>query len=63
MATRFVLINLLALVQVWLISVGLANWIFPMVGLVWQAELIAHIVGVLSPVVTSYFGHRYFTFR
>ena len=45
-ATRFVLVNLLALVQVWLISVGLANWICPMVGLIWQAELIAHILGV-----------------
>lgn len=62
-AARFTLVNLLALVQVWVVSVVLANWIFPAIGLVWQPELIAHVVGVLSPVVTSYFGHRYFTFR
>ena len=61
-AVRFLLVNLVALLQVWIISVGLADWIFPMIGLVWQAELIAHIVGVLSPVVVSYFGHKYFTF-
>ena len=61
-AVRFVLVNLVALLQVWIISVGLADWIFPMIGLVWQAELIAHIVGVLSPIVVSYFGHKYFTF-
>lgn len=59
---RFMLVNLVALLQVWIISVGLAGWIFPKIGLVWQAELIAHIVGVLSPVVASYFGHKYFTF-
>jgi putative flippase GtrA len=61
-AMRFVLVNLAALLQVWIVSVGLAAWIFPRIGFVWQAELIAHMIGVLSPVVTSYFGHKYFTF-
>jgi putative flippase GtrA len=61
-AQRFVLVNLVALLQVWIVSVGLADWVFPKIGLVWQAELIAHIIGVLSPVVVSYFGHKYFTF-
>jgi putative flippase GtrA len=61
-AMRFVLVNLMALGQVWIVSVGLADWVFPKIGLVWQAELIAHTIGVLSPVVASYFGHKYFTF-
>jgi putative flippase GtrA len=61
-ALRFVLVNLAALLQVWIVSVGLADWVFPKIGLVWQAELIAHVIGVLSPVVVSYFGHKYFTF-
>jgi putative flippase GtrA len=61
-AMRFVLVNLVALLHVWIVSVGLAEWVFPKIGLVWQAELIAHIIGVLSPVVVSYFGHKYFTF-
>jgi putative flippase GtrA len=62
-AARFVLVNLAALLQVWIVSVGLADWVFPKIALVWQAELIAHIIGVLSPVVGSYFGHKYFTFK
>jgi putative flippase GtrA len=61
-AMRFVLVNLVALLQVWIVSVGLADWIFPKMGVVWHAEIIAHIVGVLSPVVASYFGHKHFTF-
>jgi putative flippase GtrA len=60
---RFVLVNLAALVQVWIVSVGLAEWLFPRIGLTWHAELIAHVIGVLSPVAASYLGHKYFTFR
>jgi putative flippase GtrA len=61
-AMRFALVNLAALLQVWIVSVGLADWIFPKLGLIRQPELIAHVIGVLSPVVVSYFGHKYFTF-
>jgi putative flippase GtrA len=61
-ALRFVLVNLVALLQVWIVSIGLADWVFPKIGFIRQAELSAHIIGVLSPVVISYFGHRYFTF-
>ena len=60
---RFVLVNLAALVQVWIVSVGLAEWLFPKVGMTWHAELIAHVIGVLSPVAASYLGHKHFTFR
>ncbi|QCK88153.1 GtrA family protein [Phreatobacter aquaticus] len=59
---RFAIVNLVSLVQVWIISVGLARWIFPAVGLTWHAETIAHVIGVLSPVITSYLGHRAYTF-
>jgi putative flippase GtrA len=59
---RFVLVNLVALVQVWIVSVGLAEWVFPWIGLVWQKDLIAHTIGVLSPIATSYVGHKKFTF-
>ena len=60
---RFVLVNLVALAQVWLISVGLAEWLFPATGMSWHPELIAHTIGVISPVFTSYYGHKFFTFR
>ncbi len=59
---RFGLVNLLALGQVWLVSEGLARLLFPAVGWTWQAETIAHTIGVLSPVAASYVGHKWFTF-
>jgi putative flippase GtrA len=60
---RFTSVNLFALLQVWGLSVGLANWLFPKLGFTWHAELVAHTIGVLIPVVTSYYGHKFFTFR
>jgi putative flippase GtrA len=59
---RFALVNLLAVAQVWLVSVGLARWIFLALGFAWHAETVAHVVGVLVPVVTSYLGHKHFSF-
>jgi putative flippase GtrA len=59
---RFTLVNLVALAQVWVVSVGLAFFIFPAIGFTWHAETIAHILGVAIPTVTSYLGHRHFSF-
>ena len=59
---RFVLVNLVALGFVWVISVGLARVVFPAIGMTWHADDIAHLIGVLAPAVTSYVGHRFYTF-
>lgn len=59
---RFGLVNVVALVQVWVVSVGLATWLFPVIGFGFHPEAVAHVIGVLSPVATSYFLHKYFTF-
>ncbi|MFL6796340.1 MAG: GtrA family protein [Xanthobacteraceae bacterium] len=60
---RFFIVNLVALAQVWIVSVGLARWLLPALALTWHAETIAHIIGVASPAITSYYGHKEFTFR
>jgi len=60
---RFTIVNLFALVLVWVISVGLAVYFFPGIGFRWHADDVAHFIGVLSPAVVSYFGHRHYTFR
>ena len=60
---RFALVNVVAFAQVWLVSVGLARCLFPLAGFTWQAQTVAHLIGVASPVVTSYFAHRHFSFR
>lgn len=61
-AVRFALVNVVALAQVWIVSVGLARLVFPAIGFTWHAEDIAHMIGVAIPAVTSYFGHRHFSF-
>ncbi len=60
---RFVLVNVVALAQVWLVSVGLEGWLLPAIGFDFHPELVAHIIGVASPIFTSYFLHKSFTFR
>jgi putative flippase GtrA len=60
---KFVGINVLAVLQTLIISVVLARWLLPAWGIVDHAEASAHLVGVLVPVVTSYFGHKLLTFR
>jgi putative flippase GtrA len=59
---RFALINAAALAQVLLVSLLLARAVFPAIGFVWQAEMVAHVIGVISPVVTSYVLHKRFSF-
>jgi putative flippase GtrA len=59
---RFALVNIVAFMQVWLVSVGLARFVFPLLGFTWHAETIAHIIGVGSPVLTSYFAHQRYSF-
>lgn len=64
----FVLINLFALLQTWGLSVYLVQ-ILPgyipvdSTGNEELVEAIAHGAGILLPVVTSYIGHKYLTFR
>lgn len=59
---RFCLVNAFAALQVFVISVSLANVILPALH-VTPAELIGHIVGVISPVATSYFLHKKYSFK
>lgn len=61
--TKYVGINMLALLQTLVISVILLRWFFPAMGISDHADALAHLVGVLMPVVTSYFGHKLITFR
>ncbi len=60
---RFVIVNLIALALVWIISVTLADAVFPAIGLRWHAEDIAHFIGTCVPAISSYIGHSMYTFR
>lgn len=59
---RFALVNLFAVAQVWVVTIVLARVILPSVGWDFRPEAVSHLVGVASPIVTSYLGHKYFTF-
>jgi putative flippase GtrA len=61
--SRFLVVNIAALVQTFVVSVVLARWALPAAGIVTQAEAIGHFVGVLFPVFTSYIAHRHLTFK
>lgn len=62
-AGKYLLVNLFALFQTLLISTVLARWLLPEIGLVKHVEALAHLAGVLGPVVTSYIFHKYWTFK
>lgn len=59
---RFAIVNVVSLIVVWVVSVGLARVVFPALNFTWHAEDVSHLIGVLAPAVTSYFGHRFYTF-
>ena len=59
----FALVNLLAVLQTWLVSVGLRSWLLPLLGVVAFRDLIAHSFGVAVPVLSSYLGHKHISFR
>jgi putative flippase GtrA len=58
----FTLVNLGALVQTVAVSLLLSRWVLPVIGWTYEPETLAHVVGVVVPVFTSYFGHRHLTF-
>lgn len=60
---KFALVNLLALAQVWMISVLFMRLIFPSIGFYWNSALVSHAIGVASPILTSFFAYKYFVFR
>lgn len=60
---RFTIVNVIALAQTWAVSLILARTVFPAINFHLHAETAAHIIGVLSPIATSYFLHKYFTFE
>ncbi len=59
----FTIVNFFAVIQVWLISVGLAEYFFLYISFTFYPEEVAHLTGLGIPAITSYFGHKYFSFR
>jgi putative flippase GtrA len=62
-AAYFLGVNMLALALTWTISVYLAKTLFPAIGFRNGADGMAHLIGISAPIMTSYFGHKYLTFK
>lgn len=61
-AMFFVMVNGVAVLQTWAISMAL-YYLLPMAGVTRWVPEIAHAVGVVVPVFTSYLGHKRFSFK
>jgi len=59
----FTLVNLVAIAQTYIISIGLAEYLFPSIGVEKHRYLIAHTIGVIFPVFTSFIGHKFLSFK
>jgi putative flippase GtrA len=59
---KFATVNVVSFAQVWLVSVGLVRVVFPWAGIHWHPESMAHLIGVGSPLILSYYAHKHFTF-
>ncbi len=62
-AVIFTLVNLVAVVQTWMISMGLAYYVLPWMKVSRFVPEISHAVGVMVPVFTSFIGHKRWSFR
>ena len=62
-AVWFVLVNLIAVLQTWAITMLLAYYLLPRFGVSRFVPEIAHAAGVAVPVFTSYLGHKHWSFR
>ncbi|HEY9037296.1 MAG TPA: GtrA family protein [Pseudomonadales bacterium] len=62
-ALHFCIINVLAVAQTLVISIALADYVLPAASITMFTKEIAHAAGVVTPIFTSFLGHKYFTFR
>lgn len=59
---RFVFVNIVAIIQTYYVSIYLHLLLDKYTDWNYSRE-IAHFCGICVPVITSYYGHKYFSFR
>ena len=58
----FTLVNLFAVIQTYFISIYFREMILNSFSKTSLANLVSHTIGVLFPVISSFFGHKYLSF-
>ncbi len=61
-ALKFLVVNLVAVVLTWVISMGMAYYALPALSVTSFVYEIAHATGIIFPVFTSYLAHKYWSF-
>lgn len=59
---RFIVVNLWGLLQTLIVSVFILEHLLPFFNILMFQEEIAHVLALSLLVVTSYIGHKHFTF-
>ena len=59
----FIGVNVAAVLQTLAVTLVLARWVLPAMGVKQAVDTIAHVVGVCVPIATSYLGHKHLSFR
>ena len=59
---NFVLVNMVGFSLTWGLSVLLVSYLFPAIGFRFFPEAIGHGVAIAAPTITSWYGHKHFTF-
>jgi putative flippase GtrA len=62
-AVIFTLVNVVAALQTWIISMGFNYYVLPMLGVDRYVAEIASAIGITFPVFTSYLGHKRWSFK
>ncbi|MEO1658419.1 MAG: GtrA family protein [Pseudomonadota bacterium] len=61
--SRFTAVNAVGIVVAVVVSSFLARVALPAIGWTLFPFAVAHMGGVMAPTVTSYFGHKFFTYK
>lgn len=59
---RFILVNMLGMLQVFVVADLLYRIVLPWLGVTYHPAEIAHVIGTGAQVFSSYVGHKYFSF-
>jgi putative flippase GtrA len=59
----FCLVNVLSVAQTWAVSMGMAYYILPGIGVAFLVPEIAHFIGLAVPAFTSFVGYKHLSFR
>ena len=59
----FIIINLVAIIQIWLVSNFLLLYFFPWTNMGFYVEEISHAIGLVFPIITSFYGHKFLSFK